>query len=337
MLSRRACGGLLFAILLALLPACGGDDAEPPGPLAPTATATTPPGGATTPIAPREATELRVAFINLMSPVGTDATDTAASDTYEERLALIIEELRTFNPDIVGFNEATITDAHGDARERLATALKMEPFWLRANPWFPTRTREANDAIAKQIGFQEGELLLVRSDRFPLIGGVDSHWINPRTSETEGRVAFHIRVRVPGATGEADIYITHLTGGGEAVRGRQAESVASFIRSTRGDGPAILMGDLSDVPTSGAFQAFAATGFHDPFAGEGVATCCRTSLTGEQQPLTLRTDYLLGAEWAPVETGFLAAKPGARNDGSPLFASDHLGLFAVFTLPSGLP
>ena len=137
MLSRRACGGLLFAILLALLPACGGDDAEPPGPLAPTATATTPPGGATTPIAPREATELRVAFINLMSPVGTDATDTAASDTYEERLALIIEELRTFNPDIVGFNEATFTDAHGDALELLASALYFEALWLRDNRWFP--------------------------------------------------------------------------------------------------------------------------------------------------------------------------------------------------------
>lgn len=325
--------GALAAGALALA-SCGGagdDDGDTFVPL-PTPSASPSPEPFTPQPAP-EPTELRVAFINLMSPVGTDATNTVAADTFEERLNLVIAELKEFKPDIVGFNEATVTEAHGDAREKLATALKMEPFWLRANPWFPAQTRDANDAIAKQIGFEEGELVLVRSDRFPLVGGVDPHWINPRTSETEGRVAFHLKVRIPGTTGDADIYITHLTGGGEAVRTRQAASVAGFIRSTRGTGPAIVLGDLSDVPESGAYGELMEIGLQDSFAEAGVATCCRESPVGEQKPLTLRTDYLLTARWWPAETGALGEVAAKRADGTVLFASDHIGLFAVFALP----
>ncbi len=285
-----------------------------------------------TPVATPEPAELRVAFINLMSPVGTDATNTVAADTFEARLNLVIEELKAFKPDIVGFNEATNTAAHGDAREKLATALKMEPFWLRANPWFPTQTRDQNDAIARQIGFEEGELVLVRSDRFPVIGGIDSHWINPRTSETEGRVAFHLKVRIPGEAGEADIYITHLTGGDESVKTRQAQSIAGFIRSSRGTGPAVLMGDLGTGPESPAYATLRDAGFDDAFAEAAIPTCCRASVIGEQKPLALRTDFLLDAGWDPTEIGTIGDKPSKQPDGRELYASDHLGLFAVFPL-----
>lgn len=329
--------GALAALVLVATVACGEDGEDDDGAIQPpvTPSASVAPDGYTPQPTP-EPTELRVAFINLMSPVGTDATNTVAADTFDARLNLIIEELKAFKPDIVGFNEATVTEAHGDAREKLATALKMEPFYLRANPWFPTQTRDANDAIAKQIGFEEGELVLVRSDRFPLIGGVDAHWINPRTSETEGRVAFHLKVRVPGATGEVDVYITHLTGG-DAVRARQAESVAEFIRGSRGPGPAIVMGDLGDVPESGAYAALMEVGLQDPFAEAGVATCCRESIVGEQQPLELRTDFLFSAGWLPLETGTIGERPGKQMDGTELYASDHIGLWAVFALPSATP
>ncbi len=340
MLSRRGRGGWLAGLAAAalVLAACGADGEDDGGIVVPQATpsASVSPEPFTPQPAP-EPTELRVAFINLMSPVGTDATNTVAADTFEERLNLVIAELKEFKPDIVGFNEATITEAHGDAREKLATALKMEPFWLRANPWFPAQSRDANDAIAKQIGFEEGELVLVRSDRFPLIGGIDPHWINPRTSETEGRVAFHLKIRIPGSAGEADIYITHLTGGGDAARARQAASVAEFISSSRGSGPAILMGDLGDVPGSGAYGELMGIGLQDPFAEAGIATCCRQSPVGEQKPLESRTDYLLSAGWLPTETGAVGDQPAKRIDGTELYASDHIGLFAVFALPPVSP
>lgn len=312
---------------------CGADGEDDGGSFVPEPTPSVSPSPmVVTPVATPEPTHLRVAFINLMSPVGTDATNTVAGDTFEARLNLVIDELKAFKPDIVGFNEATNTAAHGDAREKLATALKMEPFWLRANPWFPTQTRDQNDAIAKQIGFEEGELVLVRSDRFPVIGGIDSHWINPRTSETEGRVAFHLKVRIPGPTGEADIYITHLTGGDDSVKTRQSESIVEFIRSSRGAGPAVMMGDLGTGPESAAYAAFKAVGFEDAFAEAGVATCCRASVVGEQKPLTARTDFLLAAGWFPTETGTFGEKPAKQADGRDLYASDHIGLFAVFPL-----
>jgi hypothetical protein len=36
--------------------------------------------------------------------------------------------------------------------------------------------------------------------------------------------------------------------------------------------------------------------------------------------------------WAPSTSGLFADHPGARPDGTPLYASDHNGLMATFDL-----
>jgi hypothetical protein len=93
------------------------------------------------------------------------------------------------------------------------------------------------------------------------------------------------------------------------------------------------MGDLSDVPGSGAYAELTGIGLQDPFAEAGIPTCCRESPVGEQKPLTLRTDYLLTAGWWPAKTGVIGERAGKRPDGTVVYASDHIGLFAVFALP----
>ena len=256
----------------------------------------TAPAGTPTPVP----TELRVAFIDLLSPIPLDKTNTEASDTYDARLALVIQELEAFQPDVVGFNGVTTTTAHGNEGEALATALKLEAQSVRANPWFPGQTQAQNDAIAKQIGYAEGDMIL---SRYPILKA-DSVWLNPRTSETEGRAALHIVVKAPGSSGNVDIYITHLTGGDEKIRTAQAEAVTTWIGKTRGTGPLLVMGDLGAGPSSGAYQAFIASGLRDVAvadAGTGdvpASTCCRDHVVGLQPPLTMRTSFVFSEGWA---------------------------------------
>ena len=308
----------------------GGSSTVPTVPVTTTIIPTATPTGTAT-AAP---TAIRVAFIDLLGPVGLDSTNTQAADTYGARLALVIKELRAFRPDIVGFNDVTNTKAHGDTGEALAAALKMESQSIRANPWFPGQTQAQNDAIARQIGFEEGDMIL---SRYPILKA-DRLWINPRTSETEGRAALHVVVKGPPSTGDIDVYITHFTGGGDQIRAAQAASVVAWIGKTRGSGPVIVMGDLSDGPGSPAYAAFTAAGLTDLAMAKGSGqqavtpanTCCRASVAGMQPPLTTRTDYLFAAGWAAGGVSTFAGQPEPQPGGSLLYASNHDGLTAVF-------
>ena len=295
--------------------------------LVPTPTA---PAGTPTP-AP---TELRVAFIDLLSPIPLDKTNSEASDTYDARLALVVQQLEAFQPDIVGFNDVTTTNAHGNEGEALATALKLEAQSVRANPWFPGQTQAQNDAIAKQIGYAEGDMIL---SRYPILKA-DSVWLNPRTSETEGRAALHIVVKAPGSGGNVDVYITHLTGGDEKTRTAQAEAVTKWVGKTRGRGPLLMMGDLGAGPDSGAYQAFIASGLHDlavADAGTNDApanTCCRDHVVGVQPALSARTSFVFSSGWTSEGETIFGDTAQPQSDGSALYASDHDGLEAVFPL-----
>ncbi|GIW19006.1 MAG: hypothetical protein KatS3mg064_2163 [Tepidiforma sp.] len=281
-----------------------------------------------------EPTEFRVAYLNLMSPIATDANDTTAGDTFEDRLKLVAEELRSYRPDLAGFSEATWTATHGSAVAKLAAELKMEPLFVQANPWFTGRTEAQNRELAKQIGFEEGELVLVRSDRW-VVQGATPAWLNPRTSETEGRAALHVRIKGPPALPTIDAFITHLTGGSERLRGQQAESFAEFVQAQRGGGPAIILADLSDPPGSPAYEAIRALGFEDPLAVTNPATCCRPSVLGEQPPPAERTSFIFSAGWSASVAGPLADRPVRLADGRLLYASDHNGLWALFPVPKG--
>lgn len=332
-MKRRAFLGLLPGLLVVSCGGGAGDYLDPSPSPSPAQTRTPTPDALATPTpAP---TELRVAFINLMSPVSLDATSTVASDTYDERLDAIIQELQAFKPDVVGFSEVTVTKAHGSAAAKLARELKMEIQYVRANPWFPGQTREQNDAIAKQIGFEEGELILSRS-AFPILRA-DSTWLNPRTSETEVRAGLHVVVKGPPVTGDIDVYITHLTGGGEKLRSAQAQSFVEWIGNTRGPGPLVAMGDLSDGPKTTTYQAFLNAGLQDVGVVASSPTCCREQIVGQQPAVTQRTDFVFAYNLATPTVATFGDKPHKRADGSLLYASDHNGIEVVFPIVSPGP
>ncbi|MBI2766904.1 MAG: hypothetical protein HYX53_13465 [Chloroflexi bacterium] len=282
---------------------------------------------------PAPATEFRVAFINLLSPLTVDKANQVAAETFDERLDIVIKELKEFNPDLVGFNAASWTKERGSAAAKLARELKMEINYARANPWFPGASKEESDALAKQVGFEEGELFL---SRYPVIRA-ERYELNPRTSESgEGRAALHMVVKGPGATGEIDVYITHLTGGGDKTRAAQTADFVAWVMNTRGKGPTIVMAGQSDQTAASTYDFYKSVGLKD--VAEEAGTCCRESVVGEQPPLTVHSDYLMYDRWAPKSFRLFGDQPMKRADGTLLYGSDHNGVAAVFPIePMAIP
>jgi hypothetical protein len=229
----------------------------------------------------------------------------------------------------VAFNEASVTKAYGSAITRLAKELKMEFQYARANPWYPGQTREQSDELARQIGFEEGELIL---SRYPIKDGSQRYALNPRTSESgEVRAALHVVIMGPGRVGNIDVYVTHLTGGSDRTRRAQASDFTSFVAKTRGAGPTIVMVGDPDFTLTG--DIYGLIGLRDVTGDEPALTCCRDSVVGEQPPVTGRADYLMTDRWKPLQWAIFGDQPSTRADGTLLYPSDHNGIWATFPVP----
>ena len=323
---------LLTLFALVVFAACGGDsddDGDRPAATPSTATSTAlVPSASGTPV---PVTEFKVAFINLFSPLTVDGS-TIAGDTFEERLGILIDEMRRFNPDLIAFNEASVT-RYGDAIERLVSELKMEFYYARANPWPAGKSKEQSDDIARQLGYEEGEIIF---SRYPILDSDPPIALTPLSSETgERRVLLHAVVKAPAPLNEVDVYVTHLTGGGDKIREAQAADVIQHVKKTQKDRPAILIGDMGDPVGSPTYKVFSDAGFSDPGWEDDLATCCRPTVVGEQLPLTSRPDCIMGQGFASGSIQVFAQHPVTRSDGTKLYASDHNGLFAVFSLDGG--
>src|SRR6476659_2153628 len=97
--------GMATAAICLLAVACG-DDSGDDALASPQATATasgSPTAEPATP-SPNPPTEYRVAFINLDAPLTLDTNNQEADQTFDDRLDIVINELKSFNPDLVGFN-----------------------------------------------------------------------------------------------------------------------------------------------------------------------------------------------------------------------------------------
>ena len=328
-------GGLAFVGLVggAFLAGACGEEGEPPTHY--TETPTSPPSTPEVTATPETQwpTEFKVAFINLLSPLTLDVNNTEAGETYEERLDAVIAKLKEFDPDIIGFNEASVTAEHGSAVEKLVQELKMEPYYVRANPQFPNTTQEEEDELVKRAGFEEGELILVKGSRYPVTSG-ETYVLNPRSSEAgEVRAALHVVVKGPPNVGEIDVYITHFTGGGDAVRRAQGTDFITWIAKTRGEGPTIVMSGQSDPAAASFYDLYEAIGLSEVAGADPVVTCCRTSVIGAQPSVSARSDYLMSARWDPIGYSIFGEIPVNRIDGSLLYMSDHNGIMATFPVP----
>jgi len=322
---------LLAALALLASVACsrGGGMPPSPTPLSGTPTAVPTLASGTPEAAPAE---LRVAYLNLMSPIVVDVTDPVASETFSDRLAIVVEAARGVQPDIFAVSEATWTKQHGSAWAKLAAGLGMEgSSFARATPWFPGQTEEESDALRDLVGFEEGEYLLVRSPYAILRS--ERKTLNPRVSEAEARAALHVVVRGPGSLGEIDVYVARLAGS-EEIRLAQARALLVWIELTRGHGPVLLFLGLDSAPDGPLPRLFAERGYLDVAAPFGaLPTCCRATVLAEApQPVSVRTDYIFTKGWPASSVVTFADQPRVLEGGKLLYASDHAGLAATLPL-----
>jgi endonuclease/exonuclease/phosphatase family metal-dependent hydrolase len=288
-------------VFLFALTACGANEARVPRTLEPGTPESSPtprPSSQTPQPAP---SELRVAYISLGSPITLDENDTEAADTYADRLQLVIEELRAFDPDIVALSEVTWSQSTGNAAwTTLATGLGLEGKFARANPYYPGQTPEDSDTLRDLIGFEEGEAVL---SRYPILQS-RRHALNPRTSEHEGRIALHAVVRIPGI-GDVNVLVSRLAGD-EPTLQAQAADLERLIEDEGADLPTLVFADMGIAPDSPSIALFQSSGYADVVAGIGggfnLATCCRDRL-------------LIPATTIPG-TGTPLLPPGTEDDGN---------------------
>lgn len=324
----------LLALLALLLASCS---RAPKTALTPTPTPRATAEATAAPTSTPEPTphELRVAYLNLMSPIVVDVTDPVAHETFEERLAMVIEAGRSLQPDIFAVSEATWTKEHGAVWAKLAAGLGMEgSSFARATPWFPGQTKEQSDALRELVGFEEGEYLLVRSPYAILRS--ERRTLNPRVSEAEARAALHVVVRGPGELGEFDVYVARLAGSDE-IRLAQARDLLLWVELTKGRGLVLLFVGLEARPDSPITQLFVERGYVDVAAPFGeLGTCCRPSVLADapQGPLPARTDYIFTNGWPARSAVTFATEAKMRADGRFLYPSDHAGVLASIAVPS---
>jgi endonuclease/exonuclease/phosphatase family metal-dependent hydrolase len=313
-----------------LIAACGGngDDDGLDSSRTPSVTVTASVPAGPTPTA-TPITEFKVAFINLHSPLPVGGNPVAA-ETMAARIQQIGAEIQRLDPDLIAFNEASITGA-GSAIDLLFAELKLEYAYSRANPGFGLENSDAAPQIQAN-GFEEGELLFSKH----AILGYERLWLSPRSSELgEGRIALHARIKAPSPLGEINVFVTHLTGGGEAIRHAQATDLVAQIEARRGDRPTLLIGDMGDSAASPTYEIFRAAGYADPAWEASLTTCCRESVIGPQPELTTRPDCILSLGFGDGAVQLFAQTPVTLQDGRELYASDHNGLFAVFPVGGG--
>ncbi len=264
-------------VFLFALTACGANDARVPRTVVPGTPESSPTPPATSQTPQPAPSELRVAYISLGSPITLDENDTEAADTYAERLQLVIEELRAFDPDIVALSEVTWSKSTGNAAwTTLATGLGLEGKFARANPYYPGQTPEDSDTLRDLIGFEEGEAVL---SRYPILQS-RRHTLNPRTSEHEGRIALHAVVRIPGI-GDVNVVVSRLAGE-EPTLQAQAADLERLINDEGAGLPTLVFADMGMAPDNPSIALFQTNGYSDLVAGIGggfnLATCCREQL-----------------------------------------------------------
>ena len=124
--------------------------------------------------------------------------------------------------------------------------------------------------------------------------------------------------------------------------------VAEIIKSLRGQGPAVIMGDLNDVPESRMYRTLRRAGYTDVWAAlrphaVGFTCCHAPDLSDRRVEFYERIDYVFttgfdrGRHEVIGEVRRLGIDPKERPVGplGKIWISDHAGILATLRLPPG--
>jgi endonuclease/exonuclease/phosphatase family metal-dependent hydrolase len=270
---------------------------------------------------------VRVVTFNLFH--GGPLSGLAGDAGLDDRLAMVVAELRRIRPDIIALQEASRSSRRGDVALRLARELGYHLAHASTTERVFGRSILSRLAPAL-IDFSEGPAVL---SRWPIVSG-DVVELARCGRPLDTRVILRVDVDAPG--GRLRVYSTHTSG--HPCQLRHIERVA---REGRTGLPSILMGDFNaseHVPALASMRRHAS--FVDAFR---AANPDEPGFTDLQRPraatatVSQRYDYVFvvpGARTAGsvLESRVVLNAPRRYADGSLLWPSDHYCVLAVLDL-----
>jgi endonuclease/exonuclease/phosphatase family metal-dependent hydrolase len=234
------------------------------------------------------------------------------------RLALIADEIRRQDVDIVCLQEVPWTRRLGSGADVLSRLTGLNYLYLRAN------------GNRRAILFEEGVAIL---SRYPLRDPTFVE-LEPRAGFFEHRVALHATAVTP--WGDVDVFVTHLTNGDPEINREQAASLMAFVADGQAQ-VAVVTGDLNATEHSPQIRildrewvdAYRAVHPDDP----GLTCCVDDLARGSAEPLEKRIDYVFLA-WpagrgAKVTDARRVLNQPFRVSEGWQWASDHVGLLVT--------
>ncbi len=255
--------------------------------------------GCATPRDPQPAATFGIATFNLYH----DKAD------WPKRRALIVEELRTLNPDAIVLQEVLQHDTLRNQAEDLAESLGYNAYFLSIDP--AGNARRYGNAILT---------------RHPVLS---RDWTPLRPLE-DSRTAGWVRIDIDGRP--LNIYVTHLNyqtdAAGQRMRNQQLGDVLDFVRRTSGDAPSIVAGDFNTVSGQPELATLEA-GYDNAYDALHGRTDPQPTLNPHYFPKdTRRIDhvYLQRGALTPIEARITLNREGAPG----VWPSDHFGLYVRF-------
>ena len=227
-------------------------------------------------------------------------------DNWPARMDYIVRELRRLDPDVIGLQEVIQRDTLPNQAATIARALGYDFHFTSVDP--EDRPQRYGNAILT---------------KHTIVG---RHW-KPLLPLNDYRTVAHARIAI--GSREVDVYDTHLhhTAEGGAIRREQIEDLLGFIRSTRGTGPVIVMGDFNAAPEAQEMQLMDAE-YADAYASvhPDAAARARTTLNPELGHTARRIDhiYFERGRFEPVSAEIILD----HRDAAGVWASDHFGVIA---------
>ena len=270
---------------------------------------------------------LRLVTFNLLHG-GPWSSLTGGDLHLERRLAMIVEDLRALDPDVVALQESPVTRRHGDVAARIAQALGLDHRVHARATERVFRLRLLGRLITGALGFVEGPAVL---SRFPITGTEVydlprcQRWLDPR-------VALRADLDTPG--GALTVFSTHTSSDD-----CQTRRVAELARSAGGR-PVAVMGDLNAGEAAPALAVFRDDGFIDAFRAANPTAPGLTVWQRIDAPASTaarRVDYVFlragnGVTTTAVSSRVVLNTPRSGADGRVLWPSDHYGVFAEIEL-----
>lgn len=244
----------------------------------------------------------------------------------EERLDMVVRELKQLDADIIALQEASESRRHGNVPDRIAQALGFHMVYAPAtNRIFHLSLLD--NAIVGIMGFKEGAAIV---SRYPIVAS--EVFDLPRCrSRLEPRIL--LRADIDSPWGPVRVFSTHTARGDDC----QTERVGELVRRDRAAGPSIVMGDFNTVETSkvltilrdeaGFVDAFRAANPNDP----GATVWQRIEV--DEPTVSRRVDFIFlspGKASSAVlrSSRIILDRPGRLPGGRALWPSDHYGVFA---------